>query len=157
MRNEITYPFLNINGAAMVIMPALSSLVAVEGVVITGGVIGCHNAYPDSKDHVAPTWGPPGSCRPQVGPMLARWTLLLGYLWCHQWWQNWHPEHTQVSLHAYNKDYMFLFSIEINQLVILWDDWFTVSFGRGHTFCCMTGTIACPKWTPGSQQKHKSN
>ena len=24
-----------------------------------------------------PTWGPPGSCRPQVGPMLAPWTLLL--------------------------------------------------------------------------------
>ena len=25
-----------------------------------------------------PTWGPPGSCRPQMGPMLAPWTLLLG-------------------------------------------------------------------------------
>ena len=25
-----------------------------------------------------PTWGPPGSCRPQVGPMLAPWTLLSG-------------------------------------------------------------------------------
>ena len=25
------------------------------------------------------TWGPPGSCRPQVGPMLATWTLLFGY------------------------------------------------------------------------------
>ena len=23
-----------------------------------------------------PTWGPPGSCRPQVGPMWAPWTLL---------------------------------------------------------------------------------
>ena len=28
---------------------------------------------------VWPTWGPPGSCRPQVGPMLAPWTLLSGY------------------------------------------------------------------------------
>ena len=27
-----------------------------------------------------PTWGPPGSCRPQVGPMLATWTLLSGIL-----------------------------------------------------------------------------
>ena len=26
------------------------------------------------------TWGPPGSCRPQVGPMLAPWTLLSGIL-----------------------------------------------------------------------------
>ena len=30
---------------------------------------------------MGPTWGPPGSCRPQMGPMLAAWTLLLGW-WC---------------------------------------------------------------------------
>ena len=29
--------------------------------------------FPDS---MGPTWGPPGSCRPQMGPMLAPWTLL---------------------------------------------------------------------------------
>ena len=29
---------------------------------------------------MGPTWGPPGSCRPQVGPMLAPWTLLSGYI-----------------------------------------------------------------------------
>ena len=28
---------------------------------------------------MGPTWGPPGSCRPQMGPMLAPWTLLSGY------------------------------------------------------------------------------
>ena len=27
---------------------------------------------------MGPTWGPPGSCRPQMGPMLATWTLLSG-------------------------------------------------------------------------------
>ena len=27
---------------------------------------------------MGPTWGPPGSCRPQMGPMLALWTLLSG-------------------------------------------------------------------------------
>ena len=27
---------------------------------------------------MGPTWGPPGSCRPQVGPMWATWTLLSG-------------------------------------------------------------------------------
>ena len=27
---------------------------------------------------MGPPWGPPGSCRPQVGPMLAPWTLLSG-------------------------------------------------------------------------------
>ena len=26
-----------------------------------------------------PTWGPSGSCQPQMGPMLAPWTLLSGY------------------------------------------------------------------------------
>ena len=29
---------------------------------------------------MGPTWGPPGSCRPQMGPMLALWTLLSGYV-----------------------------------------------------------------------------
>ena len=28
---------------------------------------------------MGPTWGPPGCCRPQIGPMLAPWTLLSGY------------------------------------------------------------------------------
>ena len=34
---------------------------------------------------MGPTWGPPGSCRPQMGPMLAPWTLLSGYvsIWLH--------------------------------------------------------------------------
>ena len=27
---------------------------------------------------MVPTWGPPGSCRPQMGPILAQWTLLSG-------------------------------------------------------------------------------
>ena len=27
---------------------------------------------------MGPTWGPPGSCRPQMVPMMAPWTLLLG-------------------------------------------------------------------------------
>ena len=31
---------------------------------------------------MGPTWGPPGSCRPQVGPMLASWTLLSGMFTC---------------------------------------------------------------------------
>ena len=29
-------------------------------------------------EFMGPTWGPPGSCRPQMGPMLAPWTLLSG-------------------------------------------------------------------------------
>ena len=30
--------------------------------------------------YVGPTGGPPGSCRPQMGPMLAPWTLLSGII-----------------------------------------------------------------------------
>ena len=30
---------------------------------------------------MGPTWGPYGSCRPQMGPMLAPWTLLSGLLY----------------------------------------------------------------------------
>ena len=30
---------------------------------------------------MGPTWGPPGSCRPQMGPMLAPRTLLWGKVW----------------------------------------------------------------------------
>ena len=29
---------------------------------------------------MGPTWGPPGSCRPQMVPMLAPWTLPSGFL-----------------------------------------------------------------------------
>ena len=31
---------------------------------------------PQIAKFMGPTWGPPGSCRPQMGPMLAQWTLL---------------------------------------------------------------------------------
>ena len=45
-----------------------------------------HNAsgfhHPDNDSQIAkfmgPTWGPPGSYRPHMGPMLAPWTLLSG-------------------------------------------------------------------------------
>ena len=42
----------------------------------------CGSATIDLTPQIArftwPTWGPPGSCRPQVAPMLAPWTLLSG-------------------------------------------------------------------------------
>ena len=30
---------------------------------------------------MGPTWGPPGSCGPQMGPMLTPWSFLLGYIY----------------------------------------------------------------------------
>ena len=35
--------------------------------------------YTQMTKFMEPTWGPPGSCRPQMGPMSASWTLLSGY------------------------------------------------------------------------------
>ena len=32
---------------------------------------------------MGPIWGPPGPCRPQMGPLLAPWALLSGILWRH--------------------------------------------------------------------------
>ena len=37
------------------------------------------NIHTQVTRFMGPTWGPPGSCRPQMGPMLAPWTLLSGY------------------------------------------------------------------------------
>ena len=51
------------------------------------------NQYLDRTAQIArfmgPTWGPSGSCRPQMGPMLAPWTLLSGMVgWSiSNWWQ----------------------------------------------------------------------
>ena len=39
---------------------------------------GHHKKPPQIARFMGPTWGPPGSCRPHVGPMLAPWTLLSG-------------------------------------------------------------------------------
>ena len=40
---------------------------------------------------MGPTWGQPRSCRPEMGPMLAPWTLLLGKLhYCDVTWASWH-------------------------------------------------------------------
>ena len=47
---------------------------------------------------IGPTWGPPGSCRPQMGPMLAPWTLLSGK-WCqiHYFWSKWSTRFARIT------------------------------------------------------------
>ena len=44
------------------------------------GILGnpSRNNTPQIANFTWPTWGSPGSCRPQGGPMLAPWTLLSG-------------------------------------------------------------------------------
>ena len=36
--------------------------------------------YTQMAKFIGPTWGPPGSCQPQMGPIMAPWTLLSGYI-----------------------------------------------------------------------------
>ena len=58
---------------------------------------------PQIAKFMGPTWRPPGSCRPQMGPMLAPWTLLSGtcnfhlILWLHA--QNIDPQAMLFSQH----------------------------------------------------------
>ena len=40
---------------------------------------------PQIAKFMGTTWGPPGSCRPQMGPMLAPWSLLSGTLMENLW------------------------------------------------------------------------
>ena len=44
---------------------------------------------------IGPTTGPPGSCRPQMGPMLAPWTLLSGVR-CHYKAVNFHQNSHKI-------------------------------------------------------------
>ena len=37
------------------------------------------SVYTQEAKFMGPTWGPPGSCRPQMGPILTPWTLLSGH------------------------------------------------------------------------------
>ena len=39
----------------------------------------CFAIYTQIAKFMGPTWGPPGSCQPQMGPMLAPWTWISGY------------------------------------------------------------------------------
>ena len=54
-----------------------------------------------------PTWGPPGSCRPQMGPMLASWSLPSG-----PWYRHFHePKGEEISFGRISK-------ISVNSFVI---------------------------------------
>ena len=50
-----------------------------SAIQLFGGNI-CTHTYTQIAKFMGPTWGPSGSCRPQMGPMLAPCTLLSGYV-----------------------------------------------------------------------------
>ena len=69
---------------------------------------------------MGPTWGPPGSCRPQMGPMLVPWTLLSGDKWitCMSW-QQWYKQSKteQNKLCAHLNVYTAFFIKAVNTTV----------------------------------------
>ena len=94
---------------------------------------------------MGPTWGPPGSCRPQMGPMLAPWTLLSGVMnissciirhstrW--QWMAQLHKSHNSPApfptIHHFGTEMCtFLF-----QYGVLWD------MGEVHCYVCEIGLL----------------
>ena len=79
-------PYIHQN-LKIILMPILSSLVTMEVSIMT-------NAAQIAR-FMAPTWAPPGSCRPQTGPMLVPWTLLSG--WHRQWRKIWHYDDSQIT------------------------------------------------------------
>ena len=47
-------------------------------IVMTSQITGKSTVFKSSQiaKFIGPTWGPPGPCRPHMGPMLSSWTLL---------------------------------------------------------------------------------
>ena len=56
----------------------VSFLVTVQAPLKYIGYTPCCVILSQITKFTGPTWGPPGSCRPQMGPMLVPWTLLSG-------------------------------------------------------------------------------
>ena len=55
---------------------------------------------PQIEKFMGPTWGPPGSCRPQMGPMLAPWILLSGSIGGQIWRLTWPFQVDNSQLHC---------------------------------------------------------
>ena len=73
---------------------------------------------------MGPTWGPPGSCLPPMGPMLAPWTLLSGSL----------LKHCRYYSHALYKPFIdYLYKITIKFLMFqqrIWSRMLCLSLGQ---------------------------
>ena len=104
-------------------------------------VYGFFYCYSQIAKFMGLTWGPPGSFRPQMGPMLAPWTLLSGssrgFEVSRKWWQ---PSYRRYQNHfLWMKTYVLKFgfkymawfdtkiSLYFNQW---WSNWFELRYLR---------------------------
>ena len=60
---------------------------------------------------MGPTWGPPGSCRPQMGPMLARWTWLSGIVYNIVWYWTMYKQLCFVMIYVSHVYYQLIFPL----------------------------------------------
>ena len=60
------------------------------------GIEKTNTSQPQIAKFMGPTWGPPGSCRSQMGPMLVLWTLLSGAIF-HKSGRRSHASHRPVA------------------------------------------------------------
>ena len=97
-----------------------------------------------SKSQIAkfmePTWGPPGSCRPQMGPMLASWTLLSGICFdvfirtivnCYSVPLYLYPLSHTIMPHLYKLPH------------ILWGQWAQCLYSMNNTVLCHNNIYHC--------------
>ena len=96
---------------------------------------------------MGPTWGPSGSCRPQMVPMLAPWTLLSGSYCnqargCSSLGERWFDAHSGINAErltfhqavtGYQDSFVesWPFTLGVNTNI-----WLNVIFGRNETLSC---------------------
>ena len=94
---------------------------------------------------MGPTWGPPGSCRPQMGPMLAPWTLVSGT--SHQ-----PTKYYNVTITKQNTTKPFAYFMECTYFPKLYSDsclhvGLVVLKEFGNPYLCICYAKIIPKWT----------
>ena len=85
---------------------------------------------------MGPTWGPPGSCRPQMCPMLAPWTLLSGIQTLGSCSNPQRPWMITIS-------HSFLLDVSIYSLVVE----LTWQIHNGNIPQMTLGCLKCGKWS----------
>ena len=78
---------------------------------------------------MGPTWGPPGSYRPQMGPMLAPWTLLSGTVAAGLLHWQWAASEHSWRIYKYCMTLQIIYSTHYNTLIKLgWKTGEIISF-----------------------------
>ena len=119
---------------------------------------------PQIAKFMGPTWGPPGSCRPQVAPMLTPWTLLSGTE-TNKWIEDLPTsfEHSQFKRcrfmwYHYNDVIMGSMSSQITSLTIVYSDVCSGADQRKHqSSASLAFGIHRGRWIPAQRASNAEN